>query len=205
MTQNARAVPKRTRLNRGDRRSLILDMAAAIVLSEGKKAATVERVARSMNVSKGLLYQHFESRELMLAAIVEREIDVLVDKGAFAALRDGDSFDARLRASLRLLFAYVDERGPLLQIVVSEREVVAELSSRAKTIWAQVNGCVRDLISGAYRLPPTILGDAVELTIAIAAQSARKVAERAARAALAEDLAVNMITGGLSSLEAQYA
>ncbi len=205
MSQPVRTAPKRTRLTRDDRRSMILDMAGTIVLSEGKKAATVERVARSMNVSKGLLYQHFESRELMLAAIVEREIDVLIDKGAFAALRDGESFDAGLRAALRLLFDYIDERGPLLQIVVSEREVVAELSGRARTIWAQVNGSVRDLILKAYRLPPAILGDAVELTIAIAAQSARKVAERAARPALAEDLAVNMISGGLRSLETQYA
>lgn len=204
MIEAVRATPKRTRLKRDDRRGLILDSATAIVLGEGMKAATIERVARAINVSKGLIYQHFESRELMLAAVVEREIDVLIARGAFNAIREDGGFDRRLRNALRAIYGYVDERGPLLHLVVAEREVIDVLSTRAKTVWTQAKAGARAIISNEYKLPPAILNDAVELTIAVAAQSARQVAERVAVPALAEDLAASMIAGGLRSLASQY-
>ncbi|OYU74362.1 MAG: hypothetical protein CFE32_18045, partial [Alphaproteobacteria bacterium PA3] len=119
MPASAGPLRKRERLTRENRRELIFKVAIEIALEEGVRAITIERIASDLAVTKGLLYQHFESREQLLAALAEREIKDLVDRRIFNAAQQ-DEFSQAVRNVLAIYFNHVGERGPLLQVFVSD-------------------------------------------------------------------------------------
>lgn len=191
---------KRERLTREGRRERIFNTASEIALEEGVKAITMERIADELSVTKGLLYQHFESRELLLAALAEREVQDLVARRIFNAAQGAD-FEATARAVLSIYFGHVSERGSLLQVIVSDPNVVDALSQECMTIWTQAKGVTRKLIKARFGLSDPVLSDAVGLIIALVAQAGRQVADRLTTRELAEDLTVSMILGGLTKLQ----
>jgi AcrR family transcriptional regulator len=64
----------RRRLSREDRRRQLLDVAWQLVRSEGTEALTLGRLAERSGVTKPLVYDHFETRQGLLAALY-REYD----------------------------------------------------------------------------------------------------------------------------------
>lgn len=64
----------RRRLSREDRRRQLLDVAWQLVRSEGTEALTLGRLAEHSGVTKPLVYDHFETRQGLLAALY-REYD----------------------------------------------------------------------------------------------------------------------------------
>jgi AcrR family transcriptional regulator len=204
MKQSAAPKRKRERLTREDRRERIFSAAAEIALEEGAKAISIERIAAELGVTKGLLYQHFESRELLLAALAEREIKDLIARRIFNAAQAPD-FEAAARAVLSIYFSHVSERGSLLLVVLSDPNVVEALSQECLTIWTQAKGATRKLVKSRFGLTDPVLGDAVSLIIALVAQAGRQVADRLTTKELAEDLTISMILGGLTNLQHQTA
>lgn len=200
MPASAGPLRKRERLTRENRRELIFKVAIEIALEEGVRAITIERIASDLAVTKGLLYQHFESREQLLAALAEREIKDLVDRRIFNAAQQ-DEFSQAVRNVLAIYFNHVGERGPLLQVFVSDPLVVEALPQECLTIWAQAKGATRQLVKTHFGLSDPVLGDAVGLILALVAQAGRQVADRLTTKELAEDLTLNMIVGGLTSLK----
>lgn len=59
-------------------RERILDAFETLLIDDGERAATLERVARAAGVSKGGLLYHFGSKEALALGLVER-LDALVD------------------------------------------------------------------------------------------------------------------------------
>lgn len=55
-----------------DREDLILDVAQRMLLERGYEDLRMDRVAEAVRVSKGTVYQHFGSREDLLAAVAAR-------------------------------------------------------------------------------------------------------------------------------------
>ncbi len=63
----------RTRLNRDERRRLILDAAADVFGRLGFEAARMEDVAKAAGIAKGLLYKHFSSKDALFQALIDRQ------------------------------------------------------------------------------------------------------------------------------------
>ena len=61
-------------VKRGGLREVILDSAEAVVIAEGAAHLTLDAVAERAGVSKGGLLYHFPSKELLLAAMVDRHM-----------------------------------------------------------------------------------------------------------------------------------
>ena len=59
-------------VQRKRRREQLLDVAMALFAAEGVEKTTVGRIAAEANVSHGLLYHYFRSKEDVLHAVVER-------------------------------------------------------------------------------------------------------------------------------------
>lgn len=59
-------------IQRKRRREQLLDVAMALFAAEGVEKTTVGRIAAEANVSHGLLYHYFRSKEDVLHAVVER-------------------------------------------------------------------------------------------------------------------------------------
>lgn len=69
----------RTRMSATARRHQLLDVARDVVAAEGFHAATIERVAREAGVTRTLIYRQFGDLPGMVAALVERETEVVLD------------------------------------------------------------------------------------------------------------------------------
>lgn len=61
------------------RERLLLDAAAAAFAERGSGAVPVEAIAAAAGINKALVYEHFENKDELLAAVVVRERDRLVD------------------------------------------------------------------------------------------------------------------------------
>ena len=76
-------VPSATRAERTRRR--ILQAAASCFAAKGFSRTTVEEIAATAGVSKGLVYHHFRGKELILEALLER---TLADWGRVSEMRE---------------------------------------------------------------------------------------------------------------------
>lgn len=57
----------------------ILDCAVKVIAQAGFETASMDEIAKTANVAKGTLYYHFESKDEILSAIIERGIDRFVE------------------------------------------------------------------------------------------------------------------------------
>lgn len=73
-------IPKKPRLSGAERRIQLMTVARDVFASRGYEAAALEEVALQAGVSKPIVYEHFGSKEGLHAAVVEREMDTLVQR-----------------------------------------------------------------------------------------------------------------------------
>lgn len=89
------ATPRRRRLSRATRRQQVLAAAADVFARHGFADAHMADVAATAGVAKGLLYQHFPTKEALYGAVLARQAEAfearveqrLVDRVAEAAAR----------------------------------------------------------------------------------------------------------------------
>ena len=92
-----------------DRRALILDAAREAFAEGGYHSTSLEDVAVRAGVSKALLYEHFDSKRDLHAAMLEAHVRDLLERIG-AALTDAEPGEERLRAGLEAFFSYLEER-----------------------------------------------------------------------------------------------
>ncbi|MEC8511864.1 MAG: TetR/AcrR family transcriptional regulator [Planctomycetota bacterium] len=90
-----------------DREARILDEAQTVLLARGAGAVTMDRMATAVGVSKGTVYQHFSSKEDLLAAVLLRSADIrarLFERAASFQGRSRERMSA-VGAAAELFFA----------------------------------------------------------------------------------------------------
>jgi len=85
----------KTRLDRDQRRELILDVAQEVFLEEGFANASMSTIAARLGGSKGTLYNYFKSKDELFNAYVERRC--LWQDEIFAFPLDGETPEETLR------------------------------------------------------------------------------------------------------------
>ncbi|MCA9556277.1 MAG: TetR/AcrR family transcriptional regulator [Myxococcales bacterium] len=109
--------------------------AAKEVFGEAGATASLEAVARRAGVGIGTLYRHFESREALVGAVYQREIDRLVE----AAERGSpDGPRAAIRAWLHLFVDYI-----------AAKKVLVSAMSQAPSSLEAIMGAVKVLLDRA--------------------------------------------------------
>ena len=93
---------------RGPARDQLLAAAQRLLLERGYEATALDEVCATAQVTKGGLFYHFESKEQLAAAAIERFYGQLVDKGRHA-------MGAAPTDLGQLLFRYLDAVVALLQ------------------------------------------------------------------------------------------
>jgi len=77
------AVSSRTTQGRRERREEILDATRALLDERGLQDAPIDEIARAAGINKALIYRYFESKDELLALVLDRyldELDVLLAK-----------------------------------------------------------------------------------------------------------------------------
>jgi AcrR family transcriptional regulator len=99
----------RRRMPASDRRVLILEAAREAFAEGGYHRTSLDQIAEAAGVSKALLYEHFDSKRELHAAMLEAHVTELLER-INAALADADPGEARLRAGAEAFFSFLEER-----------------------------------------------------------------------------------------------
>jgi AcrR family transcriptional regulator len=111
------APPVRRRLSSASRRELLLAAALEEFGRRGFHLTQMEHVAAAATVSKGLLYQHFPSKEELFTAVCADIVDDFTRRFAAAVAEAGTSVD-RVRAAVRQILDYMTERPAAWSVVL---------------------------------------------------------------------------------------
>jgi AcrR family transcriptional regulator len=99
---------RRKRLPPDERRALIEDAAATLFAEQGYAATRLDEIAAAANVTKPVLYRHFDSKKALYLALLAKHVEQLPQ---FVDPMVGDQpLAERLPGILDGWFAYVQER-----------------------------------------------------------------------------------------------
>lgn len=76
----ARRRPYTPRMPAAQRREQVLDAALAIILADGYRAVSIDRVARELDVTRPVVYKVFDDLDALLEALLERQERVALDQ-----------------------------------------------------------------------------------------------------------------------------
>lgn len=100
------------RLSGDERRSLLLDVTKEIVTEAGPTAVSMGSVAERADVTRALVYKHFDNKEALLTELYRREARLL-DRHIRRIVESApDGFEPKLRAFVGASLDAVDEHGP---------------------------------------------------------------------------------------------
>ncbi len=120
-----------------DRREQVLDAARQCILETGTLPVSMNDVAEKMGVSRSLLYFYFEGVPQMADCLFQRyavEISGLVEQSA----RSEGDFGERLRFLFRAYLAHIIEHGPLINIMLRERNMDSPLGEESRAAFRSV-------------------------------------------------------------------
>ncbi len=118
--------PARQRLDPETRRGLILDAAAALVLSDGLTAVNMERIARDASVSKALVYSYFGNQTALLSELLLREYRTF-QRSSREAAKHVSGLKALVHATTRVYLDHVAIHGSLAQRLMMEPAIAQRL------------------------------------------------------------------------------
>lgn len=93
---------------REEKRNLIMNVALEHFAAEGYHNTTINHIAKHAGISKGLMYNYFESKEELLAAIVERSMNEIARY--FDPDRDGYLTEDEFELFVRRIFKIILEK-----------------------------------------------------------------------------------------------
>lgn len=133
---------------RPSRREQILQAAAQLFAERGSRAVGVDDVGAAVGVTGPAIYRHFASKDAMLAEMLVRISERLLDGGTRCAAGAGDDADAQLRALIAFHVDFALDNPAL--ITVQDRDLgslaesdagqVRRLQRRYVEVWVDVLG-----------------------------------------------------------------
>ena len=109
-------------MTRGDRRTFLVDTAAALVDNGGAGALSFESLADAAGVAKSLPYAYFESKDEILVELFDRVIGQ-IDADVEAVVNAGGDFEDVLARALDVWFDAVRDHGRLVGALLDARAV----------------------------------------------------------------------------------
>lgn len=104
--------PEPERLSGVDRRKALLDVTKAIVQESGPGGVSMGSVAERADVTRALVYKHFDNKEVLLRELYRREARSLDKQIRMMVEAAPDGFDSKLRAFAGAVLDAVDEHAP---------------------------------------------------------------------------------------------
>jgi AcrR family transcriptional regulator len=106
------------RLTAAARRAQLIEVGRALFAKRGYEAASVEEIADRAKVSKPIVYEHFGGKEGLWAVVVDREVELIVNR-IVEAVSSGTPRERLEQAALAFL-TYVKERPDGFAVLVRD-------------------------------------------------------------------------------------
>lgn len=101
---------------REERRALIMDTALEQFASQGFYSTTITQIARYAGISKGLMYNYFESKEALLKAIIHKSVSEVYNY--FDINRDGYLTEEEFEFFVRKVDVMLKEKRSFWRLLV---------------------------------------------------------------------------------------
>ncbi|MBB5786271.1 AcrR family transcriptional regulator [Jiangella mangrovi] len=128
-----RATPSRVRMTGKQRREQLLDVGRALFAERGYDGTSIEEVSARAGVSKPVVYEHFGGKEGLYAVVVDREMELLLDRITTALASATHPRVILERAALALL-DYIETSTDGFRILVRDSPVAHSTGGFASLI-----------------------------------------------------------------------
>jgi AcrR family transcriptional regulator len=115
------------------RREQLLDIGRALFAERGFDGASIEEIASRAGVSKPVVYEHFGGKEGLYAVVVDREMELLLDRVTSALHAPAHPRTVLERAALSLL-DYIETSTDGFRILVRDSPVAQSTGGFASLI-----------------------------------------------------------------------
>ncbi len=107
---------KQFQVIREEKKTLIMDVALELFAKEGFHSTTISHIAKHAGISKGLMYNYFESKEALLSAILKRSIIEIYKY--FDINKDGYLTEEEFEFFVRRFFQILNEKKTFWRVLV---------------------------------------------------------------------------------------
>lgn len=136
----------RRRLTGAERRGTILNAALEAFAEKGYAATSIAELAQRSGISKAVLYDHFESKREVHAAVLEEQVEELLTRGA-KALASPTGEEDRLRAGFDAFFQFVEERPAAARLIFGDAEGDPEVAPTHRRVQAHATAVLTQLFA----------------------------------------------------------
>ncbi|HWB67027.1 MAG TPA: helix-turn-helix domain-containing protein [Mycobacteriales bacterium] len=165
----------RRRLSRADRAQQLLAVAEAVFAERGIRAVSMDEIAERAGVTKPLLYDHFGSKDGLVAAVVEQAGQVLADT-VLAAVAEAPDAETALACGLRAYFGFIDDRRSAWHALLAD---AATPGSQAGAALDRIRDRQAELIAGLLQPEaPAASGETARLYAEIIVGATERLAAR---------------------------
>jgi AcrR family transcriptional regulator len=202
--QRKRAGPKtaqtktRQRLAPALRRAQIMDAAAELIVNQGFLPLSMERLGDAAGSSKSLIYAYFPTQFDLFNALLERELNSLVNVGLDAVSKLND-FERAAQQAAMLYFEHVVQVGPLIHILLTDLHMADHIDPRATRAGKVMLARLVRLACRSLDLTKKEVTAALQMIAAIPEEAGSLAHHGELRASVARELCRKLM---LSSLEA---
>jgi AcrR family transcriptional regulator len=115
------------------RRDRLVDAALAVFARDGVGGASIKKIGRAAGVAPALIYHYFESKEALLAAVVQRHGFLPQLRRMLAVPPTVPAADV-LPQIARQMYGLLTERADLVRVVMATSQTHPELRERMDTL-----------------------------------------------------------------------
>jgi AcrR family transcriptional regulator len=137
---------------RADRGEQLLDTAEQVFAERGFRTASMEEIAERAGVTKPILYDHFGSKDGLLAAVVVRSGAALRSATQEAVAEAPSPADA-LNRGLRAYFTFIEAHAAAWTVLLTETEATGAAAEAVEAIRRDIGAFIAGMI--AADLPDT--------------------------------------------------
>lgn len=137
----------RKRLDAKERRLKILDAATSAFALEGYDQTKMERIAAGAEITKPVLYDHFQSKLALYQAVLERLRDGLIAKGRSIMQEDGPPAD-KFRGAVDAFLRFVEDEPLAARVLLTVPSGDPAAAAAARMVQLGASEGIASLLAG---------------------------------------------------------
>jgi AcrR family transcriptional regulator len=191
--------PPKKRVSARFRRELILSAAKALFVKQGYGSTSVDQIAAAADVTKPVVYDHFDSKRDVYLAVMDRMRDTLM-RSASAALTSDASPEERFRRAIECFFVEVKQDPAIVPLLFIQPRTHPDLLDAWQRLNTDAIAWLRPLAKGiAPQLSPIELDVAVQF-LHFGLNAVGQTWPKAASVTTMTNIVVSLMWRGLSNL-----
>jgi AcrR family transcriptional regulator len=139
----------RVRMTGAQRREQLVEIGRELFGQRGYEATSIEEIAARADVSKPVVYEHFGGKEGLYAVVVDREMQLLLDRFTSALSAPGHPRELLERAALVLL-DYIEEDTDGFRVLTRDAPAVSSTSGGFSSLIGEVARKVEHILGSQF-------------------------------------------------------